>query len=94
MRAALQVLHMLHSRASIYDAMPIDVLLDESALGKCQRHVIATSTIPPHTLLLPPCVPKATKLSTESPHPWLSNAVAGTQQMQPAVAEVWMLATD
>ena len=46
MRVALQVLHMLHSRASIYDAMPIDVLMDESARGKCQRFRLSPARPP------------------------------------------------
>ena len=49
-----------------YDAMPIDIVWDSE---QNQRKVVTTSTVPPHTLVLPPCVPKATRLLTVSPHP-------------------------
>ena len=66
MRAALQALYSIHLMPEFYDAMPIDIVWDSE---QNQRKVVTTSTVPPHTLVLPPCVPKATKLLTVSPHP-------------------------
>ena len=66
MRAALQALYSIHLTSEFYDAMPIDIVWDSE---QNQRKVVTTSTVPPYTLVLPPCVPKATRLLTVSPHP-------------------------
>ena len=66
MRAALQALYSIHLASEFYDAMPIDIVWDSE---QNQRKVVTTSTVPPFALVLPPCVPKATRLVTASPHP-------------------------
>ena len=86
MRAALHVLYMLHARQE-YASLPIDILLNET---KNHRLVMATETMSPESIMLPPCVPKSAKLSVDSVHPHRVpiqvTVILGTAPVQPAVA--------